>query len=179
MKKNFIYDQSSIEELPDLSIPATAPFHTLQLMWRMMLFSKANIEILTKKLKCSRCRRATRFIHHYSNEQKKTVGHHCSVNFRNAKLTRFFLILDKREWRNVSNVMSQEMNLHFYIQVSWADRVSDLVVLSGSSRYGWNPEMNRSHGDPHFKALSAISHGDFETTVNLMKPIRYDLVWFN
>ena len=71
------------------------------------------------------------------------------------------------------------MNLNFYLQVSWADRVSDLVVQSGSCRSGWNPEMNRSLGVPLFKALSAFSHGDFETTVNLMKPIRYDLVGFN
>ena len=66
-------------------------------------------------------------------------------------------------------------SIRFY-KISWADRVSDLVSISGKSRSGWNPELNRQLGGPLFKALTAFSHGDYETTVDLMKPIRYDLV---
>ena len=42
-------------------------------------------------------------------------------------------------------------------QVSWADRVSDLVVTSGENRRGWNPDINRQLGAPLYEALSAFS----------------------
>ena len=36
--------------------------------------------------------------------------------------------------------------------------------------------MNKSLGEPLIKALTAFAQGDYETTVSLIKPIRYDLV---
>ena len=54
--------------------------------------------------------------------------------------------------------------------------MTELVSGCDQDRTGWNPELNRKLGAPLCQALTAFNAGDYETTVDLMRPIRYDLV---
>jgi len=54
--------------------------------------------------------------------------------------------------------------------------VTELTSHCDENRKGWNPEISRELGASLCKGLTAFSVGDYETTIELMKPIRYDLV---
>jgi hypothetical protein len=60
----------------------------------------------------------------------------------------------------------------------WADRVTELVTHCDAGRNGWNVQVIRQLAAPLFEALTAFSRGDYSRTVEIMKPIRYDLVRF-